>query len=428
MQFWSIATVMVVATTAVLIIPLFWRARKQAAADSDSPNATSKRPWFAFAIGAVVPLTALALYVWAGRADLATVTSAPPPVAAEVSDHARNALRGSDQNGGDLDAAVTRLRARLAANPADAAGWRLLAQSYEFQGRASEAAQANKMAEQAEAGTAVAPAVAAPISPIRADDAANKLAQSAEDFRRRRDFPQAVKAFAALAKRGAMSADLWADYADALGGARGTLDDDAADCIAQALKLEPDHAKALWLLASLQTQREDFRAALSTWQHLARVLPPDSPDSRIIAANLAEARSKLGAGVADAPAPDQKAIALRGSVRLNPRWTERVSSDAVLFVFARAADERGPPLAVWRTTAGPFPMNFLLDDRNAMMPGRKLSDFSRVILEARISRTGNALAQPGDLRAVSSVLDPRTAPSQQLTIDEEVVTQKPAGG
>ena len=83
----------------------------------------------------------------------------------------------------------------------------------------------------------------------------------------------------------------------------------------------------------------------------------------------------------------------------------------MLFVFARAADERGPPLAVLRTTAGTWPLEFELDDRNAMMPGRKLSDFTRVILEARISRSGNALAQPGDLRAVSAVLDPRAARS-----------------
>jgi hypothetical protein len=63
-----------------------------------------------------------------------------------------------------------------------------------------------------------------------------------------------------------------------------------------------------------------------------------------------------------------------------------------------------------------------------MVAGRKLSDFTRVILEARISRSGNALAQPGDLRAVSAVLNPRAAPPQQLTIAEEVIAPPVAKG
>ena len=51
-----------------------------------------------------------------------------------------------------------------------------------------------------------------------------------------------------------------------------------------------------------------------------------------------------------------------------------------------------------------------------------------MILEARISRSGNALAQPGDLRAVSAVLNPREAQRQELIISEEVGADKPAQG
>jgi len=226
-----------------------------------------------------------------------------------------------------------------------------------------------------------------------------------------------------------MNADLWADYADAIGGAHGKLDDEAAQRIDAALRLEPDHAKALWLRASWQTEREDYASALDTWQHLARVLPPESPDARIIAANLEEAREKLGTGAARSVAatPAVSTASLRGSVSLDPRLRDRVRSGDTLFVFARAADERGPPLAVLRTVTGSWPLKFELDDRNAMMPGRSLSAFNRVILEARISRSGNALAQPGDLRGVSAVLDPRNSPAQRLTIAEEVPAA-PAGG
>ena len=428
--FWSIATLMVVATTAVLVVPLFWRdglALGVAGAGDVRPRMSARRR-AALAVAVIFPLVALSAYFVSGRPDLNTV--APPPVADIATLHARAALAGKGENGGDLGVAIEKLQARLAANPRDVDGWRLLAQSYEFQGRASEAAEARKHAEQAGAGGVPAPTA----PPAMMDAAAEQLAQSAEEHRRKREFPQAIASFAALAKRGAMSADLWADYADAIGGARGRLDDEAAACIAKALALDPDHTKALWLLGSIQSDRHDYRAALDTWQRLTRLLPPDSPDARIIAANLEEARGNLAAGPASAaPASAVAPAAVSGLIRLDPRWRDRIAPGSVLFILARAADERGPPLAVVRTTPGPWPMTFTLDDRNAMMPGRSLSNFSRVILEARISRSGNALAQPGDLRAVSAVLDPRAAGKLELTISEQVIdgnpgTMAPQGG
>jgi len=422
LQFWLVATLMVVATTATLVVPLFWRTQPDAM--------PSRRRWFAFAFATAVtiPLLALGFYAWLGKPGLAQNSPGMSTNDDAATLHARAAMRGGG-DGGDLDAAVEKLRARLAGNPNDPQGWRLLAQSYEFQGRTADAAEANKQAEAAESGAAQAPAKtpaistesAAAIVAAASDAKSIRLAQQAEDYRRQRKFPQAVSAFAELAKRGPLSADLWADYADALGGAHGKLDADAERCIDAALRIDPDHPKALWLKASLQTQEQDFAAALVTWQHLARILPADSPDARIIAANLEEARGKLAGGsIPSRPATQSAPVALRGSVRLDPRLRKQVAAGTVLFVFARAADERGPPLAVLRTTAGTWPLEFVLDDTSAMMPGRKLSDFKRVILEARISRSGNALPQPGDLRGVSGVLDPRTAPSQQLTIAEEV--------
>jgi cytochrome c-type biogenesis protein CcmH len=396
-HFWSIATLMVIATTATLVVPLFWRVP---AAIVPAP-----RRRFALLAAAVVPVIALGLYAWIGRPDLAV---APPARIADVATmHARAVMRGGDKTAGDLDAAIEKLRLRLASNPDDDAGWRLLAQSYEFEGRTAGAAAANERAERR--GTVVAKA------PAATDAESRRLAQSAEQHRRAREFALAIADYAALARHGTLSADQWADYADAVGGARGKLDDEAAALIDKALSIDPDHPKALWLRASWQTQREDYAAALGTWQRLAAVLPADSPDARIIAANLAEARAKLPGG---APAPAGRVV-LRGSVRLDPRWKDQVAAGTVLFVYARAADERGPPLAVLRTTAGPWPLQFELDDSNAMMPNRKLSNFSRVILEARLSRSGNATPQPGDLRAMSAVLNPRTAQPQQLVIAEE---------
>jgi cytochrome c-type biogenesis protein CcmH len=415
-HFWSLALFMVLAATAILVVPLYWR-------ESRLPSGSAWLRWEPLVVVTAVPSLALALYYFLGSPALADATSAP---ATRIADAHANAMRAGNRDGGDLDQAIAKLRARLEANPDDAAGWNLLAQSYEFQGDSAAAADARARASAP--GGATLPASSGSAAAPGSDADSAELAQRAQQARRARDFTAAVATFAELERRGALDADLWADYADALGGARGRLDDDAARCIAAALRLDPRHVKALWLRASLQTQQRDHRAALATWQQIDKLLPAGSPDARIIAANIAEARADLDAagGVVATADADSRMLAapagpvLKGDVRLDPRWQSRVGTGSVLFVYARAADERGPPLAVWRTSTGTWPVRFALGDADAMVPGRRLSNYRRVVLEARVSRSGNATPQPGDLRGVSAVLDPNTAPEQQLVIAEEV--------
>ena len=73
-----------------------------------------------------------------------------------------------------------------------------------------------------------------------------------------------------------------------------------------------------------------------------------------------------------------------------------MAAQASLFVFARAP-EGGPPLAVIRASATSVPGTFALTDANAMIPGRSLADFDALSLVARISFSGQPIAQSGDL-------------------------------
>lgn len=408
---------MVLVTMAMVAVPLFWLTRR--AAPENASRLQRHLPVVALVL--VVALAAVGVFVATRNPAPAT---APAGVAATedvAALHARNAVLG-DQKAGDLGDAVDRLRMRLAANPNDAEGWRLLARSYEYMGRTAEAAEANKHADALAGGGGGAPA-----APPQANASHDAIVQSAQEHRRRREFHAANLAFAELARRGQMDADLWADYADSLGGEHGRLDEQAADCIAKALRLDPRHAKALWLLGSLQTQDGDFSAALASWQKLAALLPADSPDARIVNANIEEARSKLADGGAQRPAASRPAV-LSGIVQVDPGLRARIPEGSTLFVFARAADERGPPLAVLRTTTGTWPLRFKLDDSNAMLPDRKLSNFSRVIVEARVSRSGDPIAQPGDLQAVSGVLDPHSVSDLRLTIADEAGARAAQGG
>lgn len=454
-MFWTIATVMVVAATAVIVVPMVWLRRA-----GEPAKLTGGTLAMALAGTIMIPLAALGVYSLIGSPSMLGSQGTAISAANDGAHPGARPLQPGDA-ATDLGAATARLEAKLAQNPNDAGGWRLLAQSYKFAGRTADAQTASQRAERVESGETVDPpddtmtaatnaggATMPPVVRNNTEDLATLRARVennpkdstamvllAETLRRQREFPEALELFAKLAKTDAMSADLWADYADAHGANSGSLDDQSARFIAEALKLDSRHPKALWLRGSYQTAQKDYRGALATWQRLASILPPESSDAKLITANIAEARAALGEAGAAAPAlPLQtvsaalsqmpssaaKAVAVRGEISLDDRWRKSVSPGSVLFVFAKPAGEAGPPLAVWRTKTDKWPMKFVLDDSSAMLPTRKLSDYRNVVVEARISRSGDAAAQPGDLQAVSAALDPHTTGALQLVISKEI--------
>jgi cytochrome c-type biogenesis protein CcmH len=113
-------------------------------------------------------------------------------------------------------------------------------------------------------------------------------------YRQQRDYEHARDAFEHLASIGSMSADSWADYADVQASLSGSLAGAPAASIDKALALDPQHAKALWLKASLAHQQGDEAMALSLWTRLRAVLPADSSDARLVDDNIAEARRLAG--------------------------------------------------------------------------------------------------------------------------------------
>ena len=115
--------------------------------------------------------------------------------------------------------------------------------------------------------------------------------------------------------------------------------------------------------------------------------------------------AKSGASATAAGASDA-AAAITGSVSLDPKLRGRAAASDTLFIYARAVQGPRMPLAIVRTTAGEWPRAFRLDDSMAMTPATKLSGASEVVVEARISKTGNATPSPGDLQGASAAVKP----------------------
>jgi cytochrome c-type biogenesis protein CcmH len=99
---------------------------------------------------------------------------------------------------------------------------------------------------------------------------------------------------------------------------------------------------------------------------------------------------------------------VRGEVRLSAALKNRAAPDDTVFIFARAADGPRMPLAVIRRQVKDLPTDFRLDDSMAMNPDLKLSAFARVVVAARVSRSGSATPQSGDLLGESAPVAPGT--------------------
>ena len=261
---------------------------------------------------------------------------------------------------------VERLAAKMRSRPEDVEGWKLLGRSYAVLGR----------------------------------------------------FKESVEAYGQAVKRSPRDAQLIADFADSLAMVQGqTLAGEPEKLVLHALEIDPSNLKALALAGTAAFRRNDFKAAAGYWERMLPLVPPDSEDARTIQANVDEARSHAGEKPRPPSAPVAAGKALKGTVKLSPALAGKASPDDSVFIFARA--ESGPPmpLAVLRKQVRDLPVDFALDDSMAMAPQLKLSSQPKVIVGARISKSGSATPQPGDLEGLSKPVA-NNASGVAVTIDK----------
>jgi cytochrome c-type biogenesis protein CcmH/NrfG len=265
---------------------------------------SSVRSAFALGLSAGLVLASAVFLAWPG---LATTARATAGISAATASPAAPKMNAPAAAAGSMEAATLALKTRLEAQGGPDDQWELLAQSYDFLGRSEDArlAREHKTAAEGDLRDAIATSAmflnAAPgaartgTAPQAGQGKAATLIASAEEHRRKREFKEACAAYAAAAALGAMTADNWADYADAQGSLAGRLAGEPEKAITRALALDPRHPKALWLKASVAHEQHRYKDALAAWRQLLAVVPPDSSDARIVEANIAEA-TRLATG------------------------------------------------------------------------------------------------------------------------------------
>ncbi|TSA15282.1 MAG: c-type cytochrome biogenesis protein CcmI [Betaproteobacteria bacterium] len=318
----------------------------------------------AIVLAVAVPVIAVAVYLVLGSPQGLDPNRAN---AAQAAPHAVTQAQ--------IEAMVTTLAQRLETNPDDIEGWVMLARTYGALGR----------------------------------------------------FEQSAAAYAKAAARFPQDAQLLADYADSLAMAQGQkLEGKPEELIQRALQADGNNLKALALAGSVEFEKQNFAKASEYWKRILPLLPADSEMGNSVRASIKDAEDKQGGApkssvlttkagqggkpkAADAPAPAAaRDVRLSGTIRLAPALAARAAPEDTVFVLARPAQGSRMPLAAVRIKVKDLPFAFSFDDSMAMSQAAKLSDFSEVVVAARVSKSGNVTPERGDLEGASKSVHPGT--------------------
>ncbi len=322
---------------------------------------TRPTPGTAVVLAVTLPAVAFGLYLVLGTPAAVD----PDPVADTASDSAKQ--------GQDMDTLLEQLAARLAEQPDDARGWALLGNALMSTGR----------------------------------------------------YLEAVPAYRRLTELRPTDAEPLVRYADALAmAAGGDLSGEPARLIEQALALDPQQIQGLWLAGIAAEKRGQPAVALAYWRRLAPLVanePESYQEVRRFITRATAATESTAAGTTTSPsAQPGNAIRLQVVVSIDPALATDVKPGDTLFVFAREPGGPAMPVAAVRVAALPLPREVVLDERTASLSDGSLTQYARLKIGARISRSGDAAKHAGDLIGYGAVFDPAIAARVSVLIDRKI--------
>ncbi len=179
------------------------------------------------------------------------------------------------------------------------------------------------------------------------------------------------------------------------------------ELVLKALELSPNEVTGLWLAGLAAEQTNQPRAAYDYWTRLLPLLnedPQSASEVKTLLATLKENNPDLP-DIDFNTAENTSASGVSVVVSLAPQLTDRVNPNDMVFIYAKASSGPPMPLAAKRLKVADLPVQVSLSDDDAMMPQMQLSSFDQIIVGARVSKSGNAIAQAGDLFSESDVIE-----------------------
>jgi len=319
---------------------------------------TSSGRWMAFVLVLAIPLVAGALYWTLGNYQSLSQVDQPAAAnqAAPELEQMKNMVAG--------------LAERLKEQPNDAMGWTMLGRSYKY------------------------------------------LQQ----------YPKAVEAFEHAYRLIGDQPEIMLLYADALAFASNEqMAGKPAELVFKALAMEPNNVTGLWLGGMAKAQTGDFAAAMALWEKLEAQLPQGSEAQQEIQVLLAKLATQMPEGAAtQEEAKPATAVSIDVQVSLASELQKSAGPNDTVFIYAQALSGPKMPLAIVRKQVSELPLTVNLTDAMAMMPTMKLSNFEQVKLLARISKSGDAMQQPGDLIGVIEQVALTDKEAHKIVINSQI--------
>jgi len=178
---------------------------------------------------------------------------------------------------------------------------------------------------------------------------------------------------------------------------QGQFEGEPWNVIREVLQRDPQHFGALLTAGSASYAEGKFADALKFWEQARKPLDANNPDLEGLESAIATVRERLGMPPAKAAPAVASGLNVTGQVNLSASLKSKASPNDVVFIYATPANGDRMPLAIFKTTVSQLPFNFTLDDSTAMAPDRKLSAAGEVMVKVRVSKSGNAMPQSGDL-------------------------------
>ncbi len=262
---------------------------------------------------------------------------------------------------------------------------------------------------------------------------------------------QAAKAFTVALEQDANNAQLMLELAEVLALHNNRVfGDDARALILKAYELEPDNPNTLWFAGVVEFQRGSHRQAIAHLTKLLSLVGGDVEVMKSVISVIAQSRQALvdagekmpeldqmvglenmmgearvaskaaSAETAKKPASTGMATELHVLVDVGDQVRQRFNANDIVFVYAKAKQGPRMPLAAKRITLADLPQTIILDDSMAMVEGMNISAFDELVVSARVSKSGSAIAQSGDFIGQVNVTDKNAGIKLNVVIDTAV--------
>lgn len=327
-----------------------------------APAASPQGRWLAYVLIAFIPLLAIGLY--GGLGDYQAIGRVNDPAQGE-------SASGSPEMPSPevINKMVEKLANKLKSKPDNLEGWLMLGKSY-------------------------------------------KVLQRYND---------AVKAFERAYQLAGDKTDVMLPYAESIALAGGgDWRGKPMELVNKVLTLEPENVGGLWFAAMAHAQQDDKAGSLAYLRKLLALLPENSQDKQQIQTLIAGIEGQPNGDAKPSIENKSQTPEILAAISLAPEFKSKAKPDSTLFIYAQALSGPKMPLAIVRKRVADLPLSVTLSDADGMLPGVRLSDFKQVKLLARVSSSGSAMPQPGDLLGVIETVETGIKEKQIIVINQEI--------